>query len=407
MSSPASSPVHIERFSGGQKWLVAGGGVGLLLTLASLAGFAIDPKTASFSYLVAFTYWCGIAFASLLLLQIFHATRAKWMVVLRRPVEAMANAMPIFLLLFIPVIIGMKHLYSWVDPATSYPAGTPHLKETLALLAHKRPWLNPGFFIGRGIFFIAFASFIGWRLFGWSKAQDASGEVQLSQRQRNLGTGAIPFVGLAMTFAAFDWIMSLNPTWFSTVFGVYYFGGSMVSALSLLAIVTAESRGKDSFGAHMTPEHTHNIGKLMLAFTCFWTYIAFSQLLLIWIAGLPEETPFYILRFQPGWAWLGAFMILGNFFIPFGALLSRSLKRDPRKLAVVAVWILLVHYVDLYWLIMPTLNPEGFAFHWTDLTAFAGIGLLVTAFAISRLRGQYAVPVKDPYLADSLGYTQP
>jgi hypothetical protein len=210
-----------------------------------------------------------------------------------------------------------------------------------------------------------------------------------------------------MTFAAFDWMMSLNPTWFSTVFGVYYFGGSMVSALSLLAIVLAESKGKDSFGPLVSVEHVHNVGKLMLAFTCFWTYIAFSQLLLIWIAGLPEETPFYMTRFQPGWAWLGAFMIVGNFFIPFGALLSRSLKRNPNKLKIVATWILLVHYVDLYWVIMPTLNPTGFQFHWTDVTAFLGIGLLAVAFGVSRLRGQYAVPVKDPYLADSLRYRQP
>jgi hypothetical protein len=410
VSSAASSSgpvVQIDRFQGGKQWLVAGGGLGLVLVLATLGGFALDAKTASFSYLVAFAYWAGIAFASVLLLQIFHATRAKWMVALRRPVEAMGATMPLFLLLFIPVIFGMKHLYSWVDPATSFPAGTPHLKETLALLEHKRPWLNTGFFIGRGFFFILLASFVSFRLFGWSKKQDATGDVQLSRKQRSFASGMIPFVGLAMTFAAFDWMMSLNPTWFSTVFGVYYFGGSIASALSLLAIVMAESRGKDSFGAHINSEHTHNVGKLMLAFVCFWTYIAFSQLLLIWIAGLPEETPFYMTRLQPGWAWIGAVMIVGNFFIPFGALLSRSLKRDPRKLMAVALWILLVHYIDIYWLIMPTLNPTEIVFHWTDVTAFLGIGLLAIAFGVTRLRGQYAVPIKDPYLADSLGYKQP
>ncbi len=406
-SAVSSSPVQIDRFAGGKQWLVAGGGVGLVLVLATLGGFAIDPKTASFSYLVAFAYWCGLAFASVLLLQIFHATRAKWMVALRRPVEAMSATMPLFLLLFIPVIFGMKHLYSWVDPATSFPAGTPHLKETLALLDHKRPWLNTSSFIGRGFFYILLASFVSFRLYGWSKKQDTTGDVQLTQKQRSFASGMIPFVGLAMTFAAFDWMMSLNPTWFSTVYGVYYFGGSLASALSLLAIVTAESRGKDSFGAYLTAEHTHNIGKLMLAFVCFWTYIAFSQLLLIWIAGLPEETPFYMTRFAPGWAWVGIFMIVGNFFMPFGALLSRSLKRDPRKLMIVALWILLVHYVDLYWLIMPTLNPTEVAFHWTDATAFFGIGLLSVSFGVSRLRGQYALPIKDPYLADSLGYRQP
>jgi len=161
-----------------------------------------------------------------------------------------------------------------------------------------------------------------------------------------------------MSFAAFDWLMSLSPTWFSTVFGVYFFAGSFVSALSVLAMITAHARGKDSVGAFVSVEHTHNIGKLMLAFVCFWTYIAFSQLLLIWIAGLPEETPFYITRFKTGWAPLGILLVIGNFFVPFGALLSRSLKRDPRKLAAVAFWLLLVHLVDIYWLVMPTFSPD-------------------------------------------------
>ncbi len=411
MSVVSSSPVQIERYQGGQKWLLGGGALGLVLTLASVAGLfmgdADTQKIAGASYLIAFAYWCGLAMASVILLMIFHATRAKWMVVLRRPVEVMSATLPLFLLLFIPLILVMRSVYSWVDPTTSYPAGTPHLAETLALLEHKRPWLNPGGFIGRGFFYILFISIVGGLLFHWSKKQDASGDVQLSQKQRNLGAGALPFVGLAMTFAAFDWLMSLNPLWFSTVFGVYYWAGSFVSALSALAIITAHARGKDSVGTLVSVEHTHNIGKLMLAFVCFWTYIAFSQLLLIWIAGLPEETPFYITRFNPGWRGVGISMIVLNFFAPFGALLSRTLKRDPNKLTWVAGWILLSHAVDIYWLVMPTFSPEGVAFHWTTLTAFVGLGLLTIAFGVWRLRGQYAVPVKDPYLADSLRYRQP
>jgi hypothetical protein len=411
VSAASSSPVQIDRYAGGQKWLVAGGGLGLLLTVASVAGLFIGDegtrKVAGASYLFGFAYWCGLAMASVILLQIFHATRAKWMVVLRRPVEAMGATLPLFALLFIPIILVLKSVYSWVDPATSYPAGTPHLAETLALLKHKQPWLNTGGFIGRSFFYILFVALICELLYGWSKRQDKTGDVQLSQKQRNLGAGALPFVGLAMTFAAFDWLMSLNPLWFSTVFGVYYFGGSFVSALSALAVITAHARGKDSVGSYITSEHTHNIGKLMLAFVCFWTYIAFAQLLLIWIAGLPEETPFYITRFNPGWRGIGIAMIFMNFFIPFGALLSRSLKRDPNKLTWVALWILLSHAVDIYWLIMPTFTPEGVTVHWTTITAFVGVGLLTIAVGVARLRGQYAIPIKDPYLADSLRYRQP
>ena len=157
----------------------------------------------------------------------------------------------------------------------------------------------------------------------------------------------------------------------------------------------------------ITLEHYHDLGKLTFAFTVFWGYIAFSQFMLIWIANLPEEIPFFLVRFKRAWAPIGIVLIFGQFFIPFGALLSRSLKRDPRKLAGVGIFILLIHYLDIYWLIVPTLSPESLAFHWTSLTAFLGIGLLAVSFTVWRLRGRFAIPVKDPYLADSLGYRQP
>jgi hypothetical protein len=393
-------PTDTSPFRGGGRWLMGGGIGGLLLVILTLVGAAFDPRQAFYSYLVGFAYWAGIAMAAVILLMIMHATHARWVTVLRRPLEAMAASVPLFVLLFIPLAIGLKHVYVWVDP----PESLGH--EALKLIAHKKAYLNPTGFIVRGLVYLALAAFFGWRLFGWSVRQDSAGGVALTQRQRNLAAGGLPFIALGFTFAAFDWLMSLQPTWFSTIFGVYYFAGSFVSVLSLWAIVTDLGRARGVLPG-MNDEHTHNIGKLMLAFICFWTYIAFSQLLLIWIAGLPEETPFYITRFGEGWAWLGVFLIIGHFFLPFGALLSRSLKRNPRRLAVVAIWILLVHYIDIFWLAMPALHPDGFSLHWTDITAFVGIGLLAVAFAVSRLRGRLPIPVKDPYLAESLRYKQP
>jgi hypothetical protein len=397
-SNPQAPAVDLAPFRGGGRWMVGGGVAGLVFLILSFIGMAVSPREAFYSYLVAFAYWCGIAMASVILLMIFHATHARWMTVLRRPVEVMASSVFVFIFLFIPLAIGMKHIYVWVDP----PADLG--RETLKLLAHKSPYLNVTSFVVRGFCYLFLATFLSWRLYGWSRRQDETGEVALTQRQRNLAAGGLPFIALAITFAAFDWLMSLNPTWFSTVFGVYFFAGSFVSTVSLLAVVTGMGRARNVFGGHMTDEHTHSVGKLMLAFTCFWTYIAFSQLLLIWIAGLPEETPFYITRFGPGWAWVGGLLIIGHFFLPFGALLSRSLKRNPRQLTVVAVWILLIHYVDIFWLVMPTLHPEGFALHWTNFTAFLGVGLVAIAFAVSRLRGRFAIPVRDPYLAESFRY---
>ena len=401
-SKPEGNRIVVPPFSGGGKWLAAGGGVGLLLLILTFVGMAIDPVVAFHSYLTAFTYWAGISIASVILLMIFHATHARWMTIIRRPVEAMALSVPLFVLLFIPVILGMKHTFVWVDPPESLG------REALKLIAGKHAYLNTGGFIGRGLAYLIFSAFIGQRLFGWSLKQDAGGDtVRLLQSQRNLSAGGLPFIAMAMTFAAFDWLMSLNPTWFSTIFGVYYFAGSFVSALSLLAIGTAAGRRSGLFGGLMSDEHTHNIGKLMLAFVCFWTYIAFSQLLLIWIAGLPEETPFYITRVREGWAGVGVVLIFCHFFIPFGALLSRSLKRTPHLLAGAAFWILLIHYIDIYWLVMPTLYPDGVSLHWSQPIAFIGVGLVAIATAIWGLRGRLPVPIRDPYLAESLRYRQP
>src|SRR5437868_6675244 len=175
--------------------------------------------------------------ASVILLMIFHAMRAKWMTVLRRPLESMAATVPLFIVLFIPVALAMKHLYVWVDP----PADLG--REALKLLHHKRPYLNVQFFLVRSAIYLIFASLVGNLLFGWSVRQDSTGDVQLTQKQRNLGAGGLPFIALTFSFAAFDWLMTLNPTWFSTIFGVYYFAGSFVSTLSLLAVVTDMGRG--------------------------------------------------------------------------------------------------------------------------------------------------------------------
>jgi hypothetical protein len=390
-----------ERYQGGRSLMMGGAVGGLVLLLVTFAGLAIDPQRTMFSYLVAFSYWGGISMASLLLLMIFHAFGAKWMTVLKRPLEAMATSVVLFAVLFVPIILGMKHLYVWVDPPATLG------REALKLLEHKRPYLNQTAFIVRGAIYFLLFGLIAGRLFRWSTQQDESGAVDLTRRQRVLGTGALPLVALLFSFAAFDWLMTLNPLWFSTIFGVYFFGGSFLSVFAVLAIAAYRARGKDLFGDFVSVEHIHNVGKLMLSFTAFWGYIAFSQFMLIWVANLPEEIPFFIVRLKTNWAALGVVLIFGQFFIPFGALLSRSLKRDHRKLALVAVWILVIHYVDVYWLVVPTLSPQNMTFHWTSLTAFLGVGLLAVAFTVWRLRGRFSIPVKDPYLADSLGYRQP
>jgi len=385
-------------------WALGVGIVGLLATGAFfLAGGPAEHSTVLGGYLVAFTYWVGIAVTATIWNATFHASAAKWMVVLRRVLEGIGAALPVFIVLFIPIMLGMSTLFAWVRPSRAMSA------EELELLSHKAPYLNVQFFFIRAVIYFAVWWVVSDRLRGWSLKQDEVGGTELTRHMRRLGAGSLPFLGLTITFAAFDWLMSVDPFWISTIFGAYYFAGSFLSAMCMVAIVIAFNQGNATgLGGAVNRHHLYNVGKLMLAFTAFWTYCGFSQFMLIWIANIPEEAAWYVVRMKGGWANVGIFLIACNFLIPFFTLLSRSLKLRPRALAVVAVWLMVVHYVDIYWLVMPGLFPEGPLqhLHLAHLTAFLGVGGLAVATALWRAQGYYAIPVKDPNLSYSLRYTQ-
>lgn len=393
--------IPMERFAGGKPWLVGALALGVLGLAASILGFAVNPAVAYPSYLVAFVFWVGISVGAMLLLAFFHASGARWVVVLRRPIEVMGAAAVVFVPLFVPVLLGREHLYAaWLHVPE---AGEPWVHH----LQHKLPYLNLPFFIARAALYFGIWGAIGWLLFRWSVRQDVDGDLAHTVRQRRLGAAAIPLLVLSITFAAFDWIMSLEPLWQSTIFGMYYFAGSFLGALCVLQIATALAMGKDAHGRLVTRAHLHSMGKLMLAFVAFWAYMAFSQLLIIWLANVPEEAEWYARRLAPGWKPWAYALALGQFVVPFFALLSRELKLRRRLLAATAVWLLAFHYLDLYWLVVPSLHEHAPAFHWTAVASFAGVGGIAVSFAIYLARGRYAVPVKDPYLAESLRYVQP
>ncbi len=237
--------------------------------------------------------------SALILLMIFHAFGAKWVVVVRRVLEAMASSVLLFAVLFMPILLGLKYLYSWVDPPATLP------RDVLKLLEHKKPYLNQTFFLVRTVFYFLMFALVAVRLFRLSTKQDEVGGTDLTRRQRVFGTGMLPLMSMVFTFAAFDWVMSLNPLWYSTIFGVYFFAGSFVSVFAVLAIAAQRARGANEFGAYVSIEHVHNIGKLMLSFVAFWAYVAFSQFMLIWIANLPEEIQFFLPRLKGEWAVVG------------------------------------------------------------------------------------------------------
>ncbi|HEX7051827.1 MAG TPA: hypothetical protein VF188_16595 [Longimicrobiales bacterium] len=379
-----------------ERWSTAAALLGLALVAL---GFFIDRRQAAFSYLAAFAYWLSLALGTLIFLMIHHAINSSWFVVLRRPAEAAAAMIPLLALLSLPLLFGVDALYPWAAPAASLPA---ELREAIAT---KRPYLNVPFFLVRAAAYFATWTVVAVLLRRWSLRQAAGNGVALARRQRTLAAGALPPVAFALTFAAFDWLMSLQPTWFSTVFGVYYFAGGAVGGLALLAVIAFLLHRAGPAADILTTSHYHALGKLLFTMLVFWGYIGFVQLLLIWIANVPTETTWFAARIGGGWTAVGALLVVGHFFIPFFALLSRPLKRRPAALAAISAWLLAMHYVDAYWLVLPALHPSALRPHWIDAAAFIGIGGAVVAYGTRLLAAAPLLPRGDPRLERSLRFT--
>jgi hypothetical protein len=379
-----------------------GGGLGLALWII---GLLVAPAQAMYSYLAAFAYVTSLVVGTLIFLMIGHVMNAAWVVALRRVQEAIVAALPVLGVLFVPIAVAAGTVYPWVEP----PADTPeHLEH---LLDHKRPYLNLPFFVARAI-----ACFVVWivaaeLLRRWSLVRDrrAQSEAEIdhkaiSARMRAVSAAMLPLVGLCLTFAAFDWLMSLEPAWFSSMFGVYYFAGGFLGGLALLTLLAYTSRRAGLLAEELTDFHFHALGRLLLAFVIFWAYIAFFQAMLIQIANRPEEVTFYLRRLEGRWIWVCYALIIGHFAAPFALLLPRSVKFRPRLLAGIAIWILFIHYIDIYWLVLPALHEHGATPHWLDIAALIGVAGVAMAFAAWRQRGLSALPEGDPRLLEALKY---
>ena len=396
-------------FTGGRTWMLRAAAVGVIGLAATAAGGAFDGRRALYAYLTAFVYWAGIAAAALVFLMANEAANSKWYIVVRRLLETIPAAFTALAVLFIPVALGMGRIFPWVDPGAAMHAPIQpwaHGEGALAihLWEHRHPWMNVPFFLVRAVVYFAIWLGVAMLLRGWSLAQDRTGAPELKLKMRRLAAGGLPFVALALTFAAFDWQMSLSAFLFSTIFGVYWFAGSLVAAIAVWILAAAAASREEPLKSAINANHIHSMGKYLFAFTAFWAYIAFSQYLLIWIANLPEEVPWYLVRTDTGWKGVGIFLALFQFLLPFIILMPRERKRSWRPLVIMAFWILAVHYVDIYWVVMPTLSPGGPSPSWMDLAAFLGVGGISVAWVVSRLRGHPILPARDPYLADSLHY---
>jgi len=354
-----------------------------------------NPKQFFFSWLVAFLFFLSLALGALFFVLIHYATQGGWGIVVRRIGETIFVTVPVMAALFVPVLFGLHDLYSW-----SVPGAADHD----ALLRWKEPYLNVPFFLIRAALYFGLWSFIALIYFRGSRGQDATGDAAVSVRLRRFAGPAIIVLALTTAFASVDWIMSLTPHWYSTIFGVYFFAGSFVGFFALLSVVAVAMRRAGLLDTVISAEHLHDIGKLLFAFMVFWTYIGFSQFFLIWYANLPEETIWYKARMEGSWMTVSLFLMAGHFVVPFFYLMGRPVKRNGATLAVGGAWLLAMHFVDLYWQVMPTLHPDGFSPSLLDVAALVAVGGCFVAAASWLMRRQALVPLRDPRLAESLAF---
>lgn len=364
--------------------------VGLIAFIVTLIN---DPQRAWLAYLVPFFYFTSLALGGLFFTAIQHVSKAGWSVNVRRVSEALAAFLPFAAVGGLIFLIGAPELYSWLQPEKV--AADP-------LLQHKAPYLNWPFFLIRIIGFFVLWLWFSKLIIGRSLNQDRTGDETLTHKQVRTSIAFLLVFALSYSFFSVDLLMSLEPHWFSTIFGVYTFAGLFQSTLAFMILALLYLRKKGLLQQYVTEDHMHDLGKFLFAFTVFWAYIAFSQYMLIWYANLPEETIFIIPRSEHGWMWVSLGLIVFKFVVPFFALLPRWAKRTPTHLAAVSVLILIMQYVDLYWLAYPAFFHEEVKFSLPEILIFLGfLGLFL--MALTRFLSKHKViAARDPRIHESL-----
>jgi hypothetical protein len=380
--------------SGRGRNLLIAGVVGLIL---AAVGAFVNSERFFHAYLIGVLYWTSIGLGGLFFTMLHHLTGASWSVVIRRISETLMATLPICALLFIPILFGLHHLYEWARPEA---VTGDHL------LQMKSAFLNPIFFIIRTVIYFAVWILLGRALYNASRRQDMEPEKEHLQKMRNLSGGGMVLFALTITFAGFDWLMSLNPHWYSTIFGAYFFAGSLISVLAMLTTLAIYFNRQGILADKITKEHYHDLGKLMFAFTVFWGYIGGSQYFIIWYGNLPEETVWYLVRWEGSWKYVTMVIIFGHFAVPFTSLLFQTVKRKLGFMRFIAGWILLMHVVDLFWLVLPTYEQShGNAdFSWMDPVALIGVGGVAMWYFFRKFSSAPVLPVGDPYLDESINF---
>jgi hypothetical protein len=366
------------------------GAVGVVLCAV---GAMLDVQQFFRSYLVGWLYWVAPALGCLSLLMLHHMSRGAWGLMVRRPFEAAARTILYLAVLFVPIALGLDHIYEWTDSAA---VAADHL------LQHKAAYLNKPFFLVRSLAYFAAFSGLAFALSRLSQRQDDSGDPKLFGRMQRISGPGIVFFCLAITLAGVDWVMSLDAKWFSSLYGLYFLVCQGLAALAFITLVAVWLSRRPPMDRLFEPRHFHDYGKLMLAFVMIWAYFGFSQFLIIWSGNMPEEAEFYHRRLHGGWQALSLAVVLLHFVLPFALLLSRDLKRSARLLGGIAILVLAARWLDLYWQVGPSLHPDGATVHWLDLAATLAVGGLWCGLFFHELGKRTLIPVHDPFLAEAL-----
>lgn len=367
--------------------------IGIVALLLSLAGYFIDSGQFFHSYLVAFVFWCTVSLGGLFFVMIHYLTNATWSVVLRRLGENIMMLLPVMAVFAIPMLFGLGDLYHWSH------ADIVHADP---LLEGKSAYLNIPFFIIRMVAYFAIWILLARYLYKLSLKQDVEHNDSLLRKAVKASAPGMILFALTITFFSFDLLMSLDSHWYSTIYGAYVFAGSFLSFLCFITLYIITLRKKGILADTITLEHFRDLGKLIFAFLIFWGYMAFSQYLLIWYGNIPEETVWFLHRWDGNWKIISLVLVFGHFVIPFFVLFPMEIKKNMPVMMVMSTWILIMHWIDIYWLVMPTLHPHGIYFSWMDLTTMIGIGGI---FIWRFLRINYSrplVPVNDPRLESSI-----
>jgi hypothetical protein len=379
--------------------------IGVAALVLCAIGFFINRDQFFRAWLIGYMLWLGVALGSMGWMMIHHLSGGAWGMVVRRVWEASSRTLPLLTVLFIPVVLGLNRLYPWTHA---------ELMQTNEILRHKSVYLNPTFFLARAAVYFIGWNVIAWRMTALSRAQDA-GSVEATRSMQRLSGGGLVFLALSITFVGVDWFMSLNPDFYSTMFGFLFLNYLGLAGLAFTIIMATYLRGKEPLGSLFRPSHFADYGKLTLAFVMMWAYFQFSQYLLIYAANLQDEIPYVLTRIDGGWQYLALFLLIFQFVVPFGLLLSRPLKRSPERLVRVAVFLLIIRVIDTFMYVTPEFTAAGanrwmvpgehqsaLFVNWLDIVTPVAIGGIWFWMFFTQLRQRPLLPIGDPYLPAAL-----